>query len=137
MGNKKRVASNKMSVTDINEPMFAGRTAKKMAEDLLRKFDNGPGDTIEAAAYRVQSEFGVDANVIMQGWNREPRGMLTHRWLPLFQAWCAAGFARADAAYEAERARHEDTSALVRLADLVAGRKAQPQAAVNEQPKGE
>jgi hypothetical protein len=49
--------------------------------------------------------------------------MLTHRWLPLFQAWLAAGFARADAAYEEERTRHEDTSALVRLADLVAGKK--------------
>lgn len=122
MGDKKQVASSIMSVTDINDPMFAGRTAKKMASDLLAKYHRGPGDNIETAAYRVQSELGVDANVILQGWNREPRGMLTHRWLPLFQAWCAAGFARADAAYEDERARHADNSALVRLADLVAGK---------------
>lgn len=125
MGDKKQVASSKMSVTDINDPLFAGRSAKKMASDLLAKYHRGPGDNIETAAYRVQTELGVDANVILQGWNREPRGMLTHRWLPLFQAWCAAGFARADAAYEDERARHADNSALVRLADLVAGKKAE------------
>lgn len=123
MGDKKQVASNKMSVTDINDPLFAGRSAKKMASDLLAKYHRGPGDNIETAAYRVQAELGVDANVILQGWNREHRGMLTHRWLPLFQAWCAAGFARADAAYEDERARHADNSTLVRLADLVAGKK--------------
>jgi hypothetical protein len=123
MGDKKHVAGNKMSVTEFNDPMFAGKSASRMAKDLLAKYHRGPGDNIETAAYRVQSELGVDANIIMQGWNREPRGMLAHRWLPLFQAWCAAGFARADAAYEAERVRHDDTSALVRLADLVAGRK--------------
>lgn len=125
MGNKKHVTGDKMSVTDINDPLFAGKSASKMAKDILGKYHRGPGDSIEASAYRAQTQLGVDASVLMQGWNREPRGMLTHRWLPLFQAWCAAGFAKADQAYEAERARHEDTSALVRLADLVAGRKAQ------------
>jgi hypothetical protein len=123
MGNKKHVAGNKMSVVEFNDPLFAGKSARRMAKDLLAKYHNGPGDTIECAAHRVQSKYGVDANTVMQGWNREPRGMLAHRWLPLFQAWCAAGFAKADAAYEAERARHDDTSALVRLADLVAGKK--------------
>lgn len=123
MGNKKHVAGNKMSVTEFNDPLFAGKSARRMAKDLLAKYHNGPGDTIESAAHHVQTKYGVDANIVMQGWNREPRGMLAHRWLPLFQAWCAAGFAKADAAYEAERARHEDTSALVRLADLVAGKK--------------
>ena len=124
MGDKKHVAGNKMSVTDINDPIFYGKSANRMAKDLLTKHFRGPTDTIEAAAYRVESTYGVDANIIMQGWNRPARGMLAHRWLPLFRAWCAAGFARADAAYEEERARHEDNSPLVRLADLVAGRKA-------------
>lgn len=123
MGDRKCVTGNKMSVTDINDPMFAGKSARVMARALLKKYHAGPGDTLEAAAHRVQAEHGVDANTIMQGWNREPRGMLTHRWLPLFQAWVAAGLARADAAYEDERKRHDDTSALVRLADLVAGKK--------------
>lgn len=123
MGNKSHVTGSKMSVVDFSDPIFAGKSAKRMANDLLTKEFRGPSDSIEAAAYRVQTTYGVDANIVMQGWNREPRGMLTHRWLPLFQAWLAAGFARADAAYEEERARHEDTSALVRLADLVAGKK--------------
>lgn len=122
MGNKSHVTGGKMSVTDINDPLFYGNSAKVMAKDLLTKHFKGPTDNIEAASYRVQSTYGVDAEIIMQGWNRPPRGMLAHRWLPLFRAWRAAGFARADAAYEEERARHDDTSALVRLADLVAGK---------------
>lgn len=125
MGDKSHVTDNKMSVTDINDPMFAGRSAKRMAEDLLKKHFAGPGDKIKATAGRVQDQYGVDAEILLQGWNREPRPMLAHRWLPLFKAWCEAGFARADAAYEEERTRHDDTSALVRLADLVAGRKAE------------
>jgi hypothetical protein len=123
MGDKKSVTGNKMSVTDINDPLFAGKSAKRMASDLLGKHFRGPGDTIEAASFRVQDQYRVDANIIMQGWNREPRAMLTHRWLPLFHAWVAAGFARAEAAYDEERTLHDDTSALVRLADLVAGKK--------------
>lgn len=122
VGNKLHVTSNKMSVTDINDPLFAGRSATKMAQDLISKYHQGAGDNIDATAYRIQQEYGVDADVIMQGWNRPARGMLVHRWLPLFQAWCAAGFAKADAAYEEERSRHEDNSALARLADLVSGK---------------
>jgi hypothetical protein len=137
MGDKKHVAGNKMSVTDFSDPLFAGKSASKMAKDLLAKYHNGPGDTIETAAYRVQKQYGVDASIVMQGWNREPRGMLAHRWLPLFQAWCAAGFAKADAAYDAERQLHEDTSALARLADFVAGKKAQPQAVTTPTQQGE
>jgi hypothetical protein len=124
VSDKFHVTGDKMSAVDFSDPVFAGKAAKRMASDLLLKEYRGPHDTIEATAYRVQSKYGVDANIIMQGWNREPRGMLTHRWLPLFQAWLAAGFARADAAYEEERKRHDDSSPLVRLADLVAGRKA-------------
>lgn len=124
MGNSKRVTGVRMSVVDVSDPVFSGRSARVMARALLEKYHRGPGDTVEAAAYRVQTEYGVDANVLMQGRNREPRPMLAHRWLPLFQAWVQAGFARADALYEDERKRHGDpsNSALVRLADLVAGK---------------
>jgi hypothetical protein len=124
VGDKKHVTGDKMSVTDFNDPLFAGKSAKTMASELLRKEFRGPGDTIEAAAYRLQSLYGVDANTVLQGWNREPRGMLTHRWLPLFRAWCAAGLARAEEAYE-EKRKDADVAghqALVRLADIVAGR---------------
>lgn len=122
MGDKSHVTGNKMSVTDINDPLFAGRSARVMARQLLRKYHQGPGDTNEAAAQRIEQKYKVDATIIMQGWNRPARAMLAHRWIALFQAWNAAGFARADAAYEAERAKHEENSPLVRLADLVAGR---------------
>lgn len=125
MGNKRDVTGSKMSVTDINDPLFAGKSARQMARDLLRKHHHGPGDTIEAAAARVEKKYFVDASVVMQGWNREPRGMLAHRWIPLFQAWCAAGFAKADEAYDRERSTHEHYSPLARLADLVAGKKAE------------
>lgn len=124
MRNKSHVTGSKMSVIDTNDPMFYGRSAKRMAKDLLAKHHHGPGDNIETAAYRAQTQYGVDANIIMQGWNRPPRGMLAHRWFPLFNAWCAAGFAKAEKAYEDERLHHEEHSALVRLADLVSGRKA-------------
>lgn len=123
MGDKKRVAGNKMSVTDINDPLFAGKSARKMSRDLMAKYHRA-GENYDTTAFNIQRKYGVDAEVIMQGWNREPRPMLTHRWLPLFQAWVAAGFARADKLYEEERSRHDDTSALVRLADVVAGKKA-------------
>jgi hypothetical protein len=128
MGDKKHVAGNKMSVTDFNDPVFYGKSAKVMARHLLTKEFRGPGDTIQRAARDIEKTKGVDANVLMQGWNRDPRPMLVHRWLPLFLAWVEEGFARADAAYETERARHDDNSPLVRLADLVAGRKAEKEA---------
>lgn len=121
MGDKKSVASNKMSVTDINDPLFAGKSARKMARDLMAKYHRA-GENYDTTAFNIQKKYGVDADVIMQGWNREPRGMLTHRWLPLFQAWVASGLARVDQLYEDERARHDENSALVRLADLVAGK---------------
>lgn len=130
MGDKKRVAGSKMSVTDINDPLFAGRSARKMSRDLMAKYHRA-GENYDTTAYKIQQQYGVDAEVVMQGWNREPRGMLTHRWLPLFHAWCAAGFAKAEAAYDAERRKHEDTSPIARLADLVAGKKA-PEVASDE-----
>lgn len=127
MGHKWHVTDYKMSVTLFADPKFAGRSAKAMARALLRKEHQGPGDTIEAAAHRIERKHGVAAEIILQGWNRPPRGMMAARWLPLFYAWCRAGLAKcsekADQAYEAERARHDELSALVRLADLVAGRK--------------
>jgi hypothetical protein len=36
MGDRKCVTGNKMSVTDINDPMFAGKSARVMARALLK-----------------------------------------------------------------------------------------------------
>jgi hypothetical protein len=118
MGDKSGVTDSKMSVVDFTDPVFYGKSAKIMARELLKAEHRGPGDTIQRAARDIEKEKGVDATVLMQGWNRDPRPMLVHRWFPLFLAWV-------DAKYEEERSRHDVTSALVRLADLVAGKESQ------------
>lgn len=105
-------------VAAIKDPVFAGKSAKKWASDLLSREHRGPDDTIEAAAYRLQTRLGVDASIILQGWNRPARDMKVSRWLPLFMAW-AAEFP--DRLYEDERKRHDPTSKIARLADFVAG----------------
>jgi hypothetical protein len=121
MRDKKRVRNSKMFVASYNDPAFIGSSAKKMASELLRKEYKGPGDTLDAAAYRLQSKHGVDAEIIMQGWRRDIRDMKASRWFSLFQAYYAAGLAKATEAYETERKRHDADTALVRLADFAAG----------------
>ena len=105
-----------IDVIPISDTRFVGKSANDMARDLLRKEHLGPGDTVEAAAYRCQTKYGVDPEITLQGWNRDLAGkdMLTSRWLRLFSAWV-------DAVYEKERSRHEDTTKIARLADFVAG----------------
>lgn len=123
MGNKTHVTGDKMSVTQIiNDPMFYGRTAKMMSEQLMTKYHR-VGENYVNTADRIQQAHRVDASVVMQGWNREPRPMLSHRWFPLFHAWVEAGLTKVNGAYENEKSRHQDRSALVRLADLVDGSK--------------
>lgn len=121
MRDKKFAGNSKMFVASINDPRFVGASAKRMAEDLLRKEDRGPGDTIDAAAYRLQTLYGVDADIVLQGWRREIKDMKASRWLSLFIAYCKAGLAKGDEFYGKERTLHDENSPLVRLADLVAG----------------
>lgn len=52
-------------VAAIKDPVFAGKSAKRWASDLLSREHRGPGDTIEAAAYRLQTRLGVDASIIL------------------------------------------------------------------------
>lgn len=127
MRDKKHVGGNKMFVADFKDPSFVGAQAKRMSSDLLQKEFRGPGDTLEAAAYRVQCRYGVDAEILLQGWRREIKEMKASRWLRLFQAWWAAGLAKADNLYAEERELHDDSEAIVGLADLVAGAKAETQ----------
>jgi len=125
MRDRKSVEDSKMFVTAYNSPEFVGVSAKEMATALLHKEFRGPGDTIDAAAYRLQTKHGVDAEIVLQGWRREIRDMKASRWIALFQAYYAAGLVKASAKYDEERARHEPNSALVRLADFVAGKRAE------------
>lgn len=107
---------------------FLAKRAKTMAEDLLRDEHRGPGDTIQAAASRLQVAEGLDENILMQCWNRPPREMLVSRWMTLFfvhHRRCAQDM---DNAYERKRAQLvEDHPVWVGLADLVAGRAPEPQ----------
>jgi hypothetical protein len=121
MRDKSSAGNSKMFVASINSPEFVGASAEGMAEALLRKEDRGPGDTIDAAAHRLQTRYGVDADIVLQGWRREIKDMKASRWLSLFLAYCKAGLAKGEEFYEQERTLHDENSALVRLADLVAG----------------
>ena len=114
MGDRRFVGANKMSVAVINQ-------AKGMAEFILRREHRGPGDTIEASAHRAERKYGVPASWIFRLRYREIKDMPASAFVALIQAYEAASV-RADRAYETERAKHEANSALVRVADVVAGK---------------
>lgn len=121
MGDKKRGGRSKMHVTRIDDPMWWGAEAKRFARELLHHEHRGPGDTIEAAAARIERKHGVDASVVLQGWQRPPREMKVSRWMALYLAhWEAI----ASKAYEDRRHDAADRAhpALLWLADTVAGR---------------
>lgn len=121
MRNKIHVGDNKMIVADYKSPAFIGASAKTMAGALLEKEFRGPGDTLECAAHRLQSKYGVDATVTLQGWRRDISDMKASRWIALFIAYHAAGLAKLETAYADERSLHADASPLTRLADFVVG----------------
>lgn len=100
--------------------------AKRMNRELLSAEYKGPGDTIEAAAYRLQTKRGVPVATTLRLWNREVTDMLVSSFAPVLNAYLAFKD-RADTAatkmektYEKERNRTVDTR-LRRLADAVAG----------------
>lgn len=129
MGDKLRGAGARTAVR-IDDPRWLGAEAKRMSAELLnhelRK--HGPGDTIQAAAYRLEREHRLDANIVLQGWQREPREMKVSRWMALFRVhW---ELIASKAAYEDKRneaARTGVNPALLRLADTVAGHRAPAQ----------
>jgi hypothetical protein len=125
MRDKSSDRDRKMFVARIDDPSWLGKEAKRMATALLEKEKNSLGDTIEAAAYRLQVKHGVPAKVIMQCWNREPREMKVSRWMAVFAAYWSVFEAVSDKAYENERKHHDANSALVGLADFVAGKTGQ------------
>ncbi len=125
MRDKSSVGGSKMHVARVDDPIWLGEEAKRMSRKLLRKEHRGPGDTIEAAAHRLESRHRVPASVIMQCRNRPPREMKVSRWMAVFTAYWAEFGTRAEAAYEEKRETTDAHPALVRLADLVAGRTAE------------
>lgn len=116
MRDKNRARENKMSVAHIND-------AKEMASFLLAREHRGPGDTIEAAAHRIQTKFGVPTSVLMRLRHRGVNDMLLSNFMMLANAYRVA-CERLDNAYEGEK-RHAVNPKILRLADFVAGQKDQ------------
>ena len=98
--------------------------SQKMANDLLNSEFKGAGDTIEAAAYRVQTKWHAPASILLRLRHRaaQMRDMKVSSWFAIFEAYQRA-CAKAERKYEIARASYEMDPALVRLADLVAGQK--------------
>lgn len=94
-------------------------TAKGMADFLLSREHNGPGDTIEAAAFRVQTKFGVPVPVLMRLRHRDVKDMLLSNFMALANAYRAATD-KLDKAYEHEKSMAIDPK-ILRLAAAVAG----------------
>jgi hypothetical protein len=100
MGDKIRAAESKMSCVDaIGE-------ARRMSDYLLHREFRGPGDTIEAAAYRVEQRWGAPATIIQRLRHRDVTDMLLSNWWRLraaYQAACEAQERQADHAAQLAR----------------------------------
>lgn len=103
------------------EYVFLGQ---KMANNLLNDEFKGAGDTIEAAAYRVQTKWHVPASLLLRLRHRaaQMRDMKISSWFAIFEAYQRA-CQKAEQKYEITRQNNEIDPALARLADLVAGRR--------------
>lgn len=92
---------------------------KGMAGFLLAKEHRGPGDTIEAASYRVQTKYGVPASFLMRLRHREVKDIMMSNFIALATAYQAA-LNKVDRAYEHEKAL-ADSKKILRLARALAG----------------
>lgn len=116
MRDKSSVKESKMSDACITTP------AKVMAERLLSWEHRGPGDTIEAAAHRLQTRLRVPAATLLRLRNRNVKDMLLSSFIPLALAYAKYQSAcrKMDRAYQEERASAVDPKVLW-LADLISG----------------
>jgi hypothetical protein len=95
--------------------------AKGMAGFLLSREYKGPGDTIDAAAHRLQRRYGVPSSVIKRLRHREVKDMLLSNFIALASAYQKAS-QKMEAAYESEKAKATNPK-LLRLAAALAGEK--------------
>jgi predicted metal-binding membrane protein len=102
--------------------------AKRMNREMLVAEFRGPGDTIEAAAYRQQTKWGVPVSTALRLWNREVTDMLLSSFAPVFSAYlefkdrAEAAAQRMEQSYEKKR-DSAGNPRILRLADFVAGRR--------------
>ena len=102
--------------------------AKEMSTFLLAKEFRGPGDTIEAAAYRLQSRYGIPVATTVRLRKTEVKDMFLSSFFPILNAYLAvkgkmeAAAERMEQKYEEQRDSAVDPR-ILRLADFVANRK--------------
>lgn len=114
MGNKRSVEDDKMSDVYVKD-------AQVMGQYLLNKEFRGIGDTLEAAAHRVQNKMGVPATLLLRLRHRPIKDMMLSSYVAVATAYERA-VSKADAAYEHERKLHAPNTKLARLADFAAGK---------------
>ena len=120
MSDKRAERPVKMSVEYVNE-------SKRMADYILHRVHRGPGDTVDAAMHRAERLYGVPAAWLHRLRYREIKDMPMSAFAALAHAYQAASNV-AGTAFEAERKlADERNSKLLRLADFVAGAKAEGQ----------
>jgi hypothetical protein len=117
MSDKGLVGVFKMSAAVVIE-------AKTMADFILHRVHRGPGDTVDAAMHRAERLYGVPSEWLHRLRYRDLKDVPGSVLLTLFNAYRAASD-HAERAYQKERQNHDAHSALVGLADLVAGKEAQ------------
>ena len=101
-----------------NEYVFL---AKKIANDLLNIEFRGVGDTIEAAAYRVETKWHVPSSVLMRLRHRSDiKDMKVSNWFAVFEAYQNA-CKQAEQKYQIARNTNEIDPRLASLADFIAG----------------
>lgn len=106
--------------TMSNEYVSIGQ---RMANFLITNEFKGAGDTIEAAAYRVQTKWRAPASILLRLRHRahEMKDMRVSSWFSVFEAYQRA-CTKAAQKYEKARVSNEVDPLLVRFADFVAGR---------------
>lgn len=102
-----------------------------MSGFLLESEFRGPGDTIEAAAYRVQTKYGIPvATTLRLRCSREVKDMFMSSFFPVLNAYLSlkdrmsAAASRMEQTYEEERSRAVDPR-LRRMASTIRGEETQ------------
>ncbi len=119
VGDKRYDREDKMHAAYIND-------AKAMVEYLLTREHRGPGDTIAAAAHRIQTREGIPSTILMRLRHRPMKDMMMSNFVALAAAYRKT-IDRIDRAYEHEKSLANNPK-ILRLADLVVGKASKSEA---------
>lgn len=117
MSDKRSERGVKMSTEYVNE-------ARGMADFILHKVHRGPGDTVDAAMHRAESQYGAPRSWLHRlRYRHDIEDMPVSAFAAIVMAYRAVSEA-GERAYLNERALADArNSKLVGLADLMAGKK--------------